>query len=1197
MLLLLIQTVIGIAAIATLRMGWHVLIAHRQEQYRQTLDTVLLSIRVSRQNERQPIVAEQMFAVLHGALHHISFWQHIQGVQPDSFSFEIAHVDGMIKFYTHVPKHLQDFVENQIYAQYPDVEIEEVPDYAYDAPAMLISARRKEEGTTSLSPAPVGTGHELSLPTSAQHTESVHSDPIDYFTHASGAELCLNTVDIFPIKRYAQFEDKLSQTTIDPLSSLTSVLAKMPHPNDRAMIQIVAQPISEAWRSKAARCARILGKGIFMNIGKLQTWYARAFMTRKSWPKWVFFPIYWIMWFQGLMSGSKVKLSGASNGDVLASESSDKHAKEGAGAASMDKATKLPFDVSIRVIYVPTLHTPSASTIKVREMCGAFKQFSQPHINGFKVRETGGPEILARYRLRAIHEPFVLNTEELATVFHLPNLEVKTPNIYWITNKKLEPPVDLPTPQREVNLTVLGKSNYRGLEKVFGIRQEDRRRHIYIIGKTGMGKSTLLENMIISDINDGKGVAVVDPHGDLAEHILDHIPSHRTNDVVVFDPSDRDHPVAFNMLENIDPTMNSVVASGLVGIFKKLYAESWGPRLEHILRNTILSLLEYPGTTMLGIPRMLADEAFRKRVVRKISDPIVKKFWTDEFEPMQEKQRVEAISPIQNKVGQFLSSSIIRNIVGQPKSMVNLRYAMDNRKIFVCNLSKGKIGEDNSSLLGSMMITKFQLDAMSRSNIPEKDRVDFYLYVDEFQNFATDSFATILSEARKYRLNLTMANQYIAQMSDEVKDAVFGNVGTMMTFQVGYDDAEYISKQFSEVVLPNDLVQLPKHNLYTKLLVDGMPTTPFSAGTMAPISANGAIEGRRDKVFKISRERYSKPREQVEDKITRWSSAGDDSDDDTKQIKSTPTQKPLPEPKKQIVDDDDEDDMPKKVIEAEVVEEEGRAEKEHVVVQNPFIPLSKEGQGKISSPPPATPEQPPKAPTPALHIPKPQAKAPAPKPQPTLPPTDDELTGDIVNIIQQESKKLNSHTLLPPHPSQPQKTVPQPDRRQGEDRRTPKQPDRRPLPQASAPRTPLAPTPQRHTPERHRAPSPSPRPPAPVPQQPLQQPIAVTPGVTATPGVKHAADQLPAASHVTTRQTPPQPNPQPAPPPQLAQPSAPPQPPSPAPTPAPQPQLTPQQYQMAVTYLQHYEIQYRMPRDQAWHAAVTAVLQQTGGMR
>src|SRR3989338_8889518 len=332
-----------------------------------------------------------------------------------------------------------------------------------------------------------------------------------------------------------------------------------------------------------------------------------------------------------------------------------------------------------------------------------------------------------------------------------------------------------------------------------------------------MGKSTLLENMVYSDVMSGKGVGVIDPHGDLADAVLSFIPSSRINDVMLIDPSDREYAVAFNMLENIDPALNSIVCSGLVGIFKKIYADSWGPRLEHILRNTILALLEYPGTTMLGITRILQDDDFRKKVVKKIEDPVVKSFWLDEFAKMQDKFRIEAISPIQNKVGQFLSSPTIRNIVGQPKSTIDLRFAMDKGKIVIINLSKGKIGEDNSALLGAMFITKFQLDAMSRANVPEKDRKDFYLYVYEFQNFATDSFATILSEARKYKLNLTMANQYIAQMPEEVRDAVFGNVGSVLALQLGFDDAEYFSNQFSEDVLPNGIVSLPKYTAYTKL--------------------------------------------------------------------------------------------------------------------------------------------------------------------------------------------------------------------------------------------------------------------------------------------------------------------------------------------------------------------------------------------
>ncbi|MBN1258544.1 type IV secretion system DNA-binding domain-containing protein [Candidatus Peregrinibacteria bacterium] len=457
----------------------------------------------------------------------------------------------------------------------------------------------------------------------------------------------------------------------------------------------------------------------------------------------------------------------------------------------------------------------------------------------------------------------------------MPSKDVGTPNVVWVTSKKLEPPHNLPLPgsTSDSELTIIGKTNFRGHRQVFGIKATDRRRHIYIIGKTGMGKSVLLENMIYSDAVSGKGVAVVDPHGDLAEAVLNFVPSYRTNDVVILDPSDVSHPFAFNMLEYTeDANQRNLMASGLLGVFKKMYAESWGPRLEHILRNCLLALVEYPNTSMLGIMRILVDPEYRRRVVDHVTNPMVKSFWVDEFGKMQDKMRTEAISPIQNKVGQFLSSPMIRNIVGQVKSTVNVRFMMDTGKIIIVNLSKGKIGEDNSSLLGSMLITKFQLDAMSRANIPEKERVDFYLYVDEFQNFATDAFATILSEARKYKLNLTMANQYVAQMPDEVRDAVFGNVGTILCFQVGFEDAEYFSGQFSEEVLPNDIVTLPKYTCYSKLMIDGMPSPTFSISTLPPPEV-AIDEERREKIVRLSRERYCKPREVVEDKILRWSEA------------------------------------------------------------------------------------------------------------------------------------------------------------------------------------------------------------------------------------------------------------------------------------------------------------------------------------
>ena len=885
----MIQAAVGIAGISAFFFGGKLLLTIQQNRFRKKQKWVLLAIRVSRENEKLPITAEQMFAVLHGIIRRISFFDWLRGASVESFAFEIANTDSQIKFFAHVPIYLRNFVENQIYAQYPDVEIEEMPDYLAEkklatssTPAFAEPCLSAGKATAGEQPAENAESKELTRINSRDISgANLSLQPADFrqvdsFANILGAELTLTDPHIYPIKRHPQFEDKITRSAVDPLAGITSALMKLPGAADLAAVQIVARPIGDWWRIRATKCARILGKNVFFGLEKLQKIYARAFMTRKIWPKFMFFPFYLIFFFQGLMAGSSVKFSGTESGgkDVLDELVSKAHDRESSDDAVMDKVVKLPFDVSIRVVFAPAIENREVSEMKIRELAGAFKQFNQPHLNGFKIAEIKGKEILKRLRGRELYDPFVLNTEELATVFHLPSMDVKTPNIFWVNSKKLEPPIDLPNPAKEEGLTILGKSNYRGVDKLFGIRQEDRRRHVYIIGKTGMGKSTLLENMIISDIRAGKGVAVVDPHGDLADSVLDNIPSNRTNDVIVFDPADRDFPVAFNMLENIDPAMNSVVASGIVGIFKKLYAESWGPRLEHILRNTILSLLEYPDTTMLGIPRILVDADFRKKVVRKISDPIVKRFWADEFEKMQERQRVEAISPIQNKVGQFLSSPIIRNIVGQPKSMVDLRFAMDRQKIFICNLSKGKIGEDNSSLLGSMIITKFQLDAMSRSNIPEKDRVDFYLYVDEFQNFATEAFATILSEARKYRLNLTMANQYIAQMSEEVQDAVFGNVGTLFSFQVGFDDAEYISKQFSEIVLPNDLVQLPKYNLYSKLLTDGMPSQPFSAATLPPVSS-GFEEGRREKVIRFSRERYAKPRAIVEDKIMRWSNSED----------------------------------------------------------------------------------------------------------------------------------------------------------------------------------------------------------------------------------------------------------------------------------------------------------------------------------
>jgi len=423
----------------------------------------------------------------------------------------------------------------------------------------------------------------------------------------------------------------------------------------------------------------------------------------------------------------------------------------------------------------------------------------------------------------------------------------------------------------ENRITIFAETNFRNSNVKFGIKTDDRRRHMYFIGKTGMGKSTVLENMIIQDIQDGKGVCVVDPHGDLVEKVINFVPKQRINDVIYFNPADLDFPIGFNVLEQVDASQRHLVVSGLIGVFQKIWADSWGPRLEYVLHHAISALLEYPGSTLLGIMRMLTDKSFRKKVVEKLSDPVVKAFWLEEYSKYPDRFQAEAIAPIQNKVGRFLSSALIRNILGQVRSSFSMRDIMDSQKILLLNLSKGRVGEDNSALLGAMMITKIQLAAMSRVDTPEEERKDFYLYVDEFQNFATESFANILSEARKYRLNLIIAHQYIEQVEENVQAAVFGNVGTLVVFRVGAADAEFLEKEFFPTFTQEDLVNLSKFEIYIKLMIDGITSEAFSARTLPPVPLTEENLDTKNKIIAVTRERYAKPREIIEDKIIRWS--------------------------------------------------------------------------------------------------------------------------------------------------------------------------------------------------------------------------------------------------------------------------------------------------------------------------------------
>lgn len=653
--------------------------------------------------------------------------------------------------------------------------------------------------------------------------------------YAVGYDVQTTKEDVYPIKTFQSFE-------VDPLSGITSVLSQL-SANEEVWIQICVSPASDQWQKKATSFVKAIKSGNDPNepiwktiLGGLGT-IAKTVSAPPT---------------QTASAPTQVDISGPAALAMSGIET---------------KSTKLGFKSKIRVISLSgDYHRARANAGSV---AGVLKQFTQTNMNGFiQGNIVEGAPVVDLYKQRTVGSTgYILNIEELASIYHLPGESVETPAMDWAGSKKGEPPMNLPLINDlydSQDTTIVGKTDFRNEERNFGIKIKDRALHVYVLGKTGTGKSTLLSNLIIDDIIKGRGVAVVDPHGDLINDVMEYIPESRINDVVYFSPADRDYPIGFNLLESVDPEYKNIVASGIVGIFKKIFGESWGPRLEYILRNVVLGLLDYPGATMLSIIKVLTDTKFRRGVIEKISDPVIKDFFLNEYEKYDQKFRTEAVAPIQNKVGQFLSSTIIRNIVGQEESTIDIRKLMDEQKILLVDLSMGRIGEDNSALLGSMLITKIQMAAMSRADMPKQLRVPFYLYVDEFQNFATDSFAVILSEARKYGLSLMMANQYIAQMPENVANAVFGNVGTIIAFRVGAQDAEGLQREFMPVFEANDLINQDNYNIYIKMAIDGITSSPFSSKTILPIYE------KTDNIANIteqSRIKYSKPREEVEKQI------------------------------------------------------------------------------------------------------------------------------------------------------------------------------------------------------------------------------------------------------------------------------------------------------------------------------------------
>ena len=761
-------------------------------------DGVLLSIQLPRENERLPIAAEQMFASLHGLLR---FTPDVQ----EHLSLEMASsIDG-VRFYVYTPRIFKNFVESQIYAQYPDAEIREAVDY----------------------------------------TKSIGSN-----ANISATEISLEKDFTFPIKTFRDFE-------VDPLSAITSALATQ-RTGEQVWIQYLVRPVEDFWQERGHEYVKSVREGItpvsvnpqdiMIDVGKsiisigtnIFPYIARGpqepprLDTRPPLPP-------------RLSAGQELDLKMIEN-----------------------KLSKLGFEVKIRIVVVG--NTAEEAKHKLSSVVASFKQFSTASLNGFgRDPETPSESVLlTAFQKRLFPDvkeagDYILNIEELASIFHLPNISVETPTIAWTRAKKGEPPLNLPT----TKANIIGETLYRDVQIKFGIKKSDRRKHIYAVGKTGTGKSTLMKNMAIQDMRAGEGVAVLDPHGQLIDELLDFVPQNRLEDVVIFNPADADYPVSLNMLEMVDPKQKTLMADALVNVFKKYFAESWGPRLEYILKNCILTLLEVPNTSLLSITRLLVDRDYRRYIVGMIQDPQMKAFWNEEFAKMERNERLvtEAISPIQNKVGQFLNSELIRNIVGQPKSTIKIDEIINSGKILFVNLATGRIGANNTALLGAMIVSQLQFAAMRRVDIPENERRDFFLYADEFQNFATDAFAVVLSEARKYRLDLTITHQYIEQMPETVRDAIFGNIGTIISFGVGPTDAHFLEREFTPTFLENDLINLGKYEMYMKLQIDDQSSMPFSARSLPPFTDATNL---RERAIQLSREKFANNVERVEKVIKKW---------------------------------------------------------------------------------------------------------------------------------------------------------------------------------------------------------------------------------------------------------------------------------------------------------------------------------------
>ena len=535
---------------------------------------------------------------------------------------------------------------------------------------------------------------------------------------------------------------------------------------------------------------------------------------------------------------------------------------------AIEKGKTEPFEFVCRVAYIAK--DDEEAKRKLEAVKNSFYQFNKTDIQELHFSGVSKSRFLKDYKERALKGGYRLSPKEVCTLYNIPNPD-DCSHVVHVLARKAEPPQDLPK-KGDKDVSLFGVTNYHNNFEIFGIKRADRRRHLYCVGKSGSGKSKLLELLIKEDLDAGKGVGVLDPHGDLVDNCMEFVPKHRLKDVVYFDPADIDFPISFNPLENVDEAYKMQVTLGFIQIFKKLFGSNWSDRLEHVLRYTVLALLDSPNTTVLSILKMLTDKNYRQNIVSRIKDSVVKNFWVSEFAGWSEKFDAEAITPLLNKVGQFVDTNMIRNIIGQPDNRINIRDIMDNEKILFMKVSKGLLGEENSSLLGSMIITKLYQAAMSRADVKEDKRKDFYFYVDEFQNFATETFAEILSEARKYKLNLTIAHQYMGQVSDLVKKTVFGNVGSIVSFRVGADDASHLAGEYNPIFKERDIINLGVREFYCKMSVDGEIREAFSGRTL---SVPQMKESYVPEIIANSRSLYCKKRTEVETLLAKWDEAGE----------------------------------------------------------------------------------------------------------------------------------------------------------------------------------------------------------------------------------------------------------------------------------------------------------------------------------